>query len=100
MSKTCEELRITEFEVVWGAEKFSPIQFHTCDIGEIRIKVRPIAGDNFDELFLKALETAKECGQKQFVEKTKEFAERVKSVAIAARTQNRATVGDNDANRS
>jgi hypothetical protein len=92
MSKSCGELGVKEFEVVWGGEKYQPVSFNFFDVGEVRIKVVPNPDSSFEESYKQAMEIAMVAGKTQFDAKLKEHLDRLSEAAKATEAQRRANL--------
>lgn len=80
---TCGEMNVSELEVTWGGEKFSPINFHFFDVGPITVRIKPEPHEKVNEAYRRAYELINRYGQLQFQNKLKDYLERIKLVAAA-----------------
>lgn len=88
----CKDLGIVEFEVVWGGDKLSPVQFNFGDVGEVRIKVRPDPDDDFDSVYKATVRRAQDLSAENFKARVEEHLNRVKEASELAETVRRAKV--------
>ena len=88
----CSELGIVEFEVVWGGDKLSPVQFNFGDVGEVRIKVRPKPDDEWPAVFDASLALAQAQSKAMFETRMEEHLYRVRAASEMAENARRAKV--------
>jgi hypothetical protein len=71
--------------VTWGAEKFSPVQYHTFDLGPFSYttKVRP--GETPAEAAQRAYKVCERIARETYVDKRDEFLRNVREAASAAK---------------
>jgi len=76
---------LDEVTVNWGAEKISPIQYNTMDIGpfSMRTKVRP--GETAEEAMARAYAACRNFAMSTFAGKRDAFIAEVRAAAQAAR---------------
>lgn len=79
----------TMIRVVFGVEKFSPVQFHTLDIGGtfVDVKVRP--GESVSDAWKRGFAILRQLAADEFDARLPEYLERVKAADRAARSHGR-----------
>lgn len=88
----CKDLGIVEFDVVWGGDKLSPVQFNFGDVGEVRLKIKPNPDDDFDEVYGRSLKLARELSEQNFEARMQEHLDRVRKVNQMASEMSRAKI--------
>lgn len=81
---TCGELNISEIEVTWGGEKFSPVQYMTVDVGPIVARVRCDPNERPNQIVRRLTKQLERYGNEMFESKVKAHLERVKTAATLA----------------
>ncbi len=77
--------RITSLTVTWGAEKLSPIQYHTIDVGPISATVEVPEGMSAESAHRAVISELRHLVANQFEAQLEDFLGRVRATATAVR---------------
>jgi hypothetical protein len=77
--------RVTTLTVTWGAEKLSPIQYHTLDIGPVSATVEVPEGMSAESAHRAVLSELRLLVANQFETQLEDFMQRVRAAATAVR---------------
>ncbi len=84
---TCGELGVTELEVTWGGERFSPVQYHTFDVGPISVRIRPAPDELVNQVYRRAYEMVDRYGNQMFQKKLNDHLERVRIASASPKSK-------------
>lgn len=74
-----------EVTIIFGAEKYAPVQYHSFDVGPFIVKTTRLPGETMTELYQRVTPALREFSQVAFKEALERFLERVRTAASAAR---------------
>lgn len=69
-----------EITVFWGAEKFSPIQYNTIEIGPFIYKTKPRPGETVEDAFKRAHDFLESIASRAFEVKKRGFKRRYREI--------------------
>jgi hypothetical protein len=81
---TGDESGVTSITVTWGGEKFSPIQYHTVDIGPFSITLEVKPDELVNQVYHRGYDMLDRYARQTWERKLRDHIERVKQCATAS----------------